>query len=156
MTVTEAYVTVGGRAEWEQGSHHMGPPMPGQEVALLPKHSKRLGSQGLSQEEREVLAVRPGLETKGGNSTTEPQSQAANMISLSGNRFFCQQRDFLETSSSLMEASMRCLGTVWGQGNLSLTLLLRCQRKLQIDQQLTVYLLLSNPFILQIPFRADH
>lgn len=53
MTVTEAYVTVGGRAEWEQGSHHMGPPMPGQEVALLPKHSKRLGESRLISGERE-------------------------------------------------------------------------------------------------------
>ena len=47
MTVTEPYVTVGGRAGWYQGSHHTGPPIPGQEVALLPKHSERLGESRL-------------------------------------------------------------------------------------------------------------
>lgn len=88
-------------------------PCLGRRLPCFPNTPRDWGSQGLSQErEREVLAVRPGLETKGGIHDSEPQSQAANMISLSGNRFFYQQRDFLETSSSLMEASLRCLGTV--------------------------------------------
>ena len=47
MTATEPYVTAGRRAGWEQGRHHTGPPIPGQEVALLPKHSERLGESRL-------------------------------------------------------------------------------------------------------------
>ena len=70
-------------------------PSLGRRLPCFPNTLRDLGSQGLSQGRvREGLAVGPGLGTKRGIHDSEHQSQAANMISLSGSRFFYQQRDF--------------------------------------------------------------
>ena len=70
-------------------------PSLGRRLPCFPNTLRDWGSQGLSQgREREGLAVGPALGTKGGIHDSEPQSQAASMISLPGNRFFYQQKDF--------------------------------------------------------------